>query len=79
MPPKKKILSTFISFDVTYVDGTRTSNRRVPYTELNGFDGDEPARGYLEAQDREISAASGRPRPDIKSLSRTPVKVQERI
>ncbi len=79
MPPKKKILSTFISFDVTYVDGTRTSNRRVPYTELNGLDGDEPARGYIEAQDREISAASGRPRPDIKSLSRTPAKVQERI
>ena len=38
MPPKKKILSTFVAFDVHYADGTRTSNRRVPFTELGGLE-----------------------------------------
>jgi hypothetical protein len=76
MPPKRKILSSFVFFDVTYTDGSRSSNRRVPFTELGGFDGDEPAKTFIEAQDREISAASGRPRADIKTISRTPPKQQ---
>ncbi len=75
MPPKRKILSSFIAFDVMYEDGTRSSNRRVPYTELGGLDGDAPARTFIEAQDREIGEASGKPRPAIKSLARTPAKV----
>ncbi len=74
MPPKRKILSSFVAFDVTYTDGTLSSNRRVPYTELSGLDGDEPARAFIESQDREIGAASGRPRAPIKSLARTPAK-----
>jgi hypothetical protein len=75
MPPKRKILSSFVAFDVTYVDGTRSSNRRVPYTELGGLDGDEPAKTFIEAQDRDISTASGRPRAAIKTISRTPNRV----
>jgi len=73
MPPKKRILSTFVSFDVTYADGTRTSNRKVPMSLLGGLDGDEPARAVIEAQDRQIGEASGRMRAEIKSLSRSPV------
>jgi hypothetical protein len=42
---------------------------------LTGLDGDEPAKTIIEAQDREIGLASGRPRPDIRSVSRSPVKV----
>ncbi len=74
MAPKRKILSSFVVFDVLYVDGTRSSNRRVPFTELGGLDGDTPARAIIEAQDREISLASGRPRADIRSITRTPPK-----
>ena len=74
MPPKRKILSSFVAFDVTYADGTRSSNRRVPYTELGGLDGDAPALTFIEAQDREIGEASGKPRPAIKSIARTPAK-----
>ncbi len=74
MPPKSRILSSFVSFDVLYVDGTRTSNRKVPTTLLMGLDGDEPAKATIEAQDREIGLASGRPRPAIKSVVRTPAK-----
>lgn len=78
MAPKRKILSSFVAFDVTYTDGTRSSNRRVPYTELSGLDGDEPAKAFIEAQDREIGEASGRPRAAIKSISRTPQKASVR-
>jgi hypothetical protein len=74
MPPKRKILSSFVAFDVMYVDGTRSSNRRVPFTELGGLDGDTPALTFIEAQDREIALASGRPRADIRSIVRSPPK-----
>ncbi len=73
-PPRRRIETTFIAFDVTYVDGTRSSNRRVPATALTGLDGDEPAKTIIETQDREIGQASGRPRPDIRSIARSPAK-----
>ena len=73
MPPKKRIESSFVAFDVTYVDGTRSSNRRVPSTALMGLDGDMPAQGIIEQQDATIGAASGKPRPAIKSLARSPL------
>ena len=72
MPPKQRILSSFVSFDVTYVDGSRTSNRKVPMSILGGLDGDEPARAIIEAQDKQIGEASGRPRAEIKSMARSP-------
>ena len=74
MAPKRKILSSFVAFDVLYADGTRSSNRRVPFTELGGLDGDAPALAFIEAQDREIGQASGRPRPDISSIVRSGAK-----
>ena len=60
----------FVLFDILYEDGTRTSNRKVPGSELGGIDGDLPAKPYIEAQDRQIAAISGRPRSPIKSLTR---------
>lgn len=73
-PPRRKIETSFVAFDVLYVDGSRSSNRRVPATALTGLDGDEPARVIIAAQDHEIGLASGRPRPDIRSVSRSPLK-----
>ncbi len=72
---KSRAASAFVMFDVVYQDGSRSSNRKVAATALDGLDGDEPARGIIEAQDREIAAASGRPRSDVKSLARSPIKV----
>jgi hypothetical protein len=72
---KSRSASSFVMFDVVYADGTRSSNRKVAASALGGLDGDEPARGLVEAQDREIAAASGRPRSDVKSIVRSPVKV----
>ena len=60
----------FILFDVLYEDGTRTSNRKVPGSELAEFDRDLLAKSFLEAQDRQIAEISGKPRTPIKSLTR---------
>jgi hypothetical protein len=75
MAMKSRASTAFVMFDVVYQDGTRSSNRRVSASVLDGLDGDEPARGIVEAQDREIAAASGRPRSDVKSITRSPAKV----
>jgi len=63
-----------VLFDVVYADGTRTSNRKVPGTDLGGLDGDEPARAFIEAQDRKIAEKSGTSRGDIKSIARSSKK-----
>lgn len=63
-----------VLFDVIYQDGSRTSNRKVPGAELAGFEGDAPAQPFIEAQDRQIAAMSGRSRGPIKSISRSPVR-----
>jgi hypothetical protein len=70
MAIRKRTETSFVAFDIVYEDGSRSSNRRVPLSALGGFDGDAPAKGILEAQDREIATASGRPRPAIKSVTR---------
>jgi hypothetical protein len=74
MALKRRSESSFVLFDVYYVDGTRSSNRRVPTLALGGLDGDDPAKAIIEAQDREIGQASGRPRPDIQSVARASAK-----
>ena len=73
-PPRRKIETSFVAFDVYYVDDTRSSNRRVPATALTGLDGDEPAKEIIAQQDREIGQASGRPRPEIRSITRSAAK-----
>ena len=60
----------FILFDVLYEDGMRTSNRKVPGSEVGEVDGDLLAKTYIEAQDRQIAKISGKPRAPIKSLTR---------
>ena len=64
----------FVFFDVVYEDGSQRSNRRVPADLLGGLDKDEPARGYIIEQDREIAEKSGRPPMAIKSLVRAGTK-----
>ena len=62
----------FVLFDVVYEDGARTSNRKVPSSELGGLDGDAPARAFIEAQDHKITEMSGNRRGPIKSITRSP-------
>ena len=64
----------FVFFDVVYEDGSQRSNRRVPAELLGGLDKDEPARGFIMEQDREIAEKSGRPLLKIEKLARTGAK-----
>jgi hypothetical protein len=63
-----------VLFNVVYEDGSQTSNRKVPGSLLGGLEGDEPARAFIEAQDREIAERSGRPRGEIKTIKRAAAK-----
>jgi hypothetical protein len=49
---KQKVQSVFMVFDVYYEDGTRTSNRKVPASELGGLDGDAWGRAFVENSGR---------------------------
>lgn len=65
-------ISGSVLFDVIYEDGVRTSNRKVPATEVSGFEGDTPAKTFIEAQDRKIVEMGGGARGRIKSIIRSP-------
>jgi hypothetical protein len=69
--PTTRRVEDFVLFDVLYEDGTQTSNRKVPGSELDDIDGDLLAKPYIEAQDRKIGEMSGRPRTAIKSVIRS--------
>ena len=51
----------------------------MPSELLGGLDGDEPARGYIMEQDREIAEKSGRTPLAIKSISRVGAKKKWRL
>jgi hypothetical protein len=68
----KPIESGYALFDVLYEDGSRTSNRRVPRVILGGLDAEEAVRKTLEEQDNAIAAKAGRPRIQIKQITRSP-------
>ena len=72
---KQQVANGFVLFDVTYEDGTQTSNSKVPAADLGGLDGDDPARTFIEMQDRKIGEMSGNPRGRIKSVTRTRKRV----
>jgi len=59
------------SFDVLYEDGSRSSNRKIQYSDLDTYDEMASAKAILEAQDRKIAELSGRPRSVIKSVTRS--------
>lgn len=71
MAAKPRARSTFVLFDIVYEDGSHRSNRRVPSELLSGLDGDEPARAFIEEQDRVIADRSGLPPAPIKRLGRS--------
>ena len=67
----------FAFFNVVYEDGSQKSNRRVPAELLGGLEKDEPARGFIIEQDREIAEKSGRTPLAIKSLARVGAKPEK--
>ena len=70
---KKKQPNTsaeFILVNVIYEDGTQRSNRKIPASELRGFDDDAEIQRVIEEQDRKIAELSGQPRGPIKTIER---------
>lgn len=74
MPRRKsKPKPTFMVFNVTYEDGSLSSNRRVSSEHLDqrfGEDIQDLAMAALASQDAEISERSGVRRAKIKSIAR---------
>jgi hypothetical protein len=71
MARKRQLLENgFVLFNVTYEDGTQSSNRKVPSTEIDQLDAEASARAFIEAQDRKIETMSGRSRGPIKAIVR---------
>jgi hypothetical protein len=68
---KRRSQTDFVLFDVTYVDGSQTSRRKVLRSVVDSLDGEAAVKATLEAQDREIGLASGRSRGEIRSLARS--------
>jgi hypothetical protein len=65
--------AAFMAFNVTYEDGTMTSNRRVSSELLDQSFGEplkDLARTAIEDQDNEIAQRSGARRAKIKSIAR---------
>jgi hypothetical protein len=64
--------ATFTMFNVTYEDGSITSNRRVENDRLDQSFGDallDLARTAIQDQDNEIAQRSNRRRAKIKSIA----------
>ena len=72
---KQQVANGFVLFDVVYEDGTQTSNRKVPAGDLGGLDADDPARTFIEMQDRKIGEVSGMARGRIKTMVRSKRRV----
>jgi len=68
---KRRTESSFVLFNVTYMDGSRSSNRRVPTSIADGLEADVATMAAIAAQDEKIAQASGRPQVVIKSLTRS--------
>lgn len=65
--------AAFTTFNVNYIDGTISSNRRVSNEFLDESFGDsfqDLARTAIENQDNEIAERSGQRRAEIKSVVR---------
>ncbi len=65
--------AAFTMFNVTYEDGTMTSNRRVPNEQLDLSFGDDLldlARTAIQQQDNDIAARSNQRRAKIKSIAK---------
>src|SRR6516165_53316 len=60
----------FILFDVLYEDGTRTSNRKIPGSELVDIDADLLAKTFIEAQKLQTTEISGSTPAPIESFTR---------
>ena len=77
--PGSKPKNEFVFFDVVYEDGSQRSNRRVPAELLGGLEKDEPARGFIIEQDREIASRSGQAPLTVRTVTRVGAKPKKEM
>ena len=69
---KQPVANGFVLFDVFYQDGSRTSNRKVPASEVGTLDGDAPiARLHRGAGPHRSPSARGTRAVPIKTIARS--------
>ena len=68
---KPRVETGFVMFDVIYEDGTRSSRRKVPASEVGGLDGDSNVKTIIMDQDRKIAEMSGNSRGPIAEITRS--------
>lgn len=68
---RERVETGFVMFDIIYQDGSRSSHRKIPASQIGGLDGDTNARSLIEEQDRKISDMSGVSRGPIKTIVRS--------
>jgi signal transduction histidine kinase len=68
---KHRVVNSFVFFEVTNVDGSQSSSRKVRQMTLEDLGGEAAIKAVVEAQDRKTGLASGRPRGEIKSVKRS--------
>ena len=68
---RERVETGFVMFDIIYQDGTRSSHRKIPASQIGGLDGDSNAKSLIEEQDRKISDMSGVRRGPIKTIVRS--------
>lgn len=64
----KETAAGFVLFDVTYEDGSRSSNRRVDRAIAESYEGPKAVKAALEEQDRVTADRAQRPPLSIKSI-----------
>jgi hypothetical protein len=69
---RERVETGFVMFDIIYQDGSRSSHRKIPASQIGGLDGDTNAQSLIEEQDRKISDMSGVRRGPIKTIVRSP-------
>ncbi len=70
---KDRVVDNFILFDVIYVDGSKSSRRKINAPGLDRNEADAFALTEIMSQDRKIAEISGKPRGAIKELVRSSV------
>jgi hypothetical protein len=66
-----RLETSFVLFDALYQDGTKTSYRKIPASEIHELEDIKAARALIEAQDRNIAERSGVQTGPVKTVLRS--------
>jgi hypothetical protein len=68
----KKVEDSFVMFDVTYDDGSKSSRRKINVAGLSSEEIEAFALTEIMTQDRKIADMGGRSRGTVKDIVKSP-------